>query len=120
MFEKDLNAVALGSAIGLEHSAISCYLRDEGMPNLANLIALANFFGCSTDFLLGLEENYHQIYQECPPFHERIRVVLTEYGKSQYAVEKACNISHSVFCYWKSGKTQPSPINLMKVANYLG
>ena len=120
MFEKNLNAVTLGRAIGLEHSAISCYLRGEGMPNLVSLIALANYFRCSTDFLLGIEEDYPQTYRECPPFNEHIRAVLKEFGKSQYAVEKACNISHSVFGYWKSGKTQPSPVNLIKIANYLG
>ena len=120
MFEKNLNAVSLGLAVGIEHSTISGYLRGEGMPTLATLIVLADYFQCSTDFLLGLEENYPQTYRECPPFSERIRVVLKAYGKSQYAVEKACKISHSVFGYWVAGKTQPSPINLMKIAAYLG
>lgn len=120
MFEKNLNAITLGSAVGIEHSTVSGYLRGEGMPNFENLIALADYFHCSTDFLLGTEEFYDQTYIKCPLFSERIKAILKEFGKTQYEVEKACNISHSVFGYWKRGKTLPSPVNLMKIASYLG
>lgn len=121
MFEANVNAVKLGEAVGISGSAICDYLREETQPFYGNLIKLADYFNCTTDFLLGLEEeNYTRAFKKCPPFGERIKTVLKECGKSQYRVEKDCNIPHSTFCFWKSGTTLPTVDSLIKLSNYLG
>lgn len=121
MFEREITSKQLGEKVGIDRSMIDTYLRGEMMPVFNNLINIADYFNCSTDFLLGLENNtYTEIFKKCPPFGERIKVVLKECDKTQYRVEQDCNISHSVFYYWKCGKTTPSSESLIKLAKYLG
>lgn len=121
MFEKNFNSTVLSKTVGITQSTICSYLRGESLPYYDKLIILADYFGCSTDFLLGLEnENYTQKFIKCPPFSERIKVVVKESGKSQYRIIKDCNIPSSTFDYWKKGKTTPSSVSLIKLANYLG
>lgn len=38
---------------GLSHDAIGTYERGSATPNMESLVALADFFECSTDYLLG-------------------------------------------------------------------
>lgn len=42
--------------IGVSASIISNYESGERTPSLENLMALANLYKCSTDYLLGLEK----------------------------------------------------------------
>ena len=43
-------------AIGVSASIISNYESGERTPSIENLMALANLYQCSTDYLLGLEK----------------------------------------------------------------
>ncbi len=43
-------------AIGVSASIISNYESGERTPSVENLMALANLYHCSTDYLLGLEK----------------------------------------------------------------
>lgn len=43
--------------IGVSASIISNYESGERTPSVENLMALANLYKCSTDYLLGLEKN---------------------------------------------------------------
>lgn len=53
--EKGLTLKGLGDAIGVSDIAISRWENKKRIPNIVSLIDLANFFGVSTDYLLGLE-----------------------------------------------------------------
>lgn len=44
-------------AIGVSASIISNYESGERTPSVENLMALANLYHCSTDYLLGLEKS---------------------------------------------------------------
>lgn len=46
----------VAGVIGVSASIISNYESGERTPSLENLIALANLYKCSTDYLLGLEK----------------------------------------------------------------
>ncbi len=121
MFEAELNASQLAEKIGYSHNTFYRYLRGCYLPTLEIIIALADFFHCSTDYLLGLEhENYTQNYKKCPPFSERFPNLLKECNISQYRLEKLTNISHSNMGYWKNGKQQPSVESIISIANVLG
>ena len=43
-------------AIGVSYSIISNYEKNERTPSVENLMALANLYHCSSDYLLGLEK----------------------------------------------------------------
>lgn len=43
-------------AIGVSYSIISNYEKNERTPSLEKLMALANLYHCSVDYLLGIEK----------------------------------------------------------------
>lgn len=44
-------------AIGVSYSIISNYEKNERTPSVENLMALANLYHCSVDYLLGIEKS---------------------------------------------------------------
>ena len=52
MSENGFTSQSLADGLAIERSTISRYLRDEKMPSFENLVALAQKFNCSTDYLL--------------------------------------------------------------------
>lgn len=54
--EKNLSLMALGKAIGVSDMAISRWETKKRTPNIESLVALAQFFNVTTDYLLGLED----------------------------------------------------------------
>ena len=53
---KGISQKQVADAVGISASVISNYESSERTPSLENLIALAGFYRCSTDYLLGLEK----------------------------------------------------------------
>lgn len=51
--EKKLTKTELAMQIGVSDVAIGFWERGRSEPNASNIVALANFFGVSADYLLG-------------------------------------------------------------------
>ncbi len=121
MFEAEINGLTLSEKIGCGENTIYRYLQGGHIPTVEMVICLADFFNCSTDFLLGLEdENYSNIYEKCPPFNERFPVLLEQCGITQYRLEKLTKITHSSMVYWKNGTKQPAMESIIRIAQKLG
>lgn len=54
--ERGLSQKELGEAVGLSHKAISTIESGTCSTTIEKLVALARFFGVSTDYLLGLRD----------------------------------------------------------------
>ena len=54
--ERGLSQKELGEAVGLSHKAISTIESGTRSTTIEKLVALARFFGVSTDYLLGLRD----------------------------------------------------------------
>ena len=54
--EKDLSQAQLAKATGLSHTAIVYWETEQRVPNANAIIILAEFFGVTTDYLLGLTD----------------------------------------------------------------
>lgn len=52
-----LTQVATGEIIGVGQDTISVYERGKNYPEVRNLMILADYFGVSTDYLLGRTDN---------------------------------------------------------------
>lgn len=73
IFDNGLTAKSLAEALNAEPSTITRYLRSERVPSVESLVAIADYFKCSTDFLLGrTEENKVHTFKPCPPFNKQI------------------------------------------------
>lgn len=117
MEEQNLSVKDLAKAVGVKSSNLYYYLRAERLPSVESIVALANYFACSTDFLLGLtEENRPETYKSCPPFSQRLDFLIEYFGVSTYKVYTQTNVSKARFFDWKRGKYEPSLDNIIKLA----
>lgn len=114
MYAKDFAAL-----VGLRATTITRYLAKKRLPTIESLIILANFFKCSTDYLLGLEtENRSKIFRPCPPFSERFKYILKENDLNCVQFAERAKIHQSLVYAWKNGKRVPSLDNLIKIAQF--
>ena len=54
--EKGLSLKQLGKEIGVSDIAISRWETEQRIPNIESLVAIAKYFGVTTDYLVGLED----------------------------------------------------------------
>lgn len=55
--ERNLTQAQLSEKTGINQVTISKWELDRSIPTMYNLMALADFFGCSIDFLTGRTED---------------------------------------------------------------
>ncbi len=116
--KKAARDVAKDVAIG--KSSIYEYLSGTKIPTLDNLIKLADYFACSTDYLLGLEEEQDGLtFQICKPFPERFQEILQYYAISRYKLEQLTGIAESALYYWAKGQKTPSVEKILLVCEKL-
>ena len=85
MDEAEINTQSLSKEIAVDQSAIARVLRAERMPSLKTLVAFADFFHCSTDYLLGLSDNLEEkVFKSRPPFGEQLTLLLDHFKISKY------------------------------------
>lgn len=119
LFENDLNPPKLAKAIGCKRNTINRYLSGNNMPAVAILIRMADYFACTTDFLLGLEqENYANKFKTCPPFQEQLPFLCRYFDKTKYALQKETKIPESAIYNWQRGKTSPTIDSIIKIAKF--
>lgn len=117
--EQKLDAKTFAQRIGVEGSTITRYLNEERAPSIANLVLLADYFKCTTDYLLGIQnENYSHSFKTCPPFSEQFGKLLNLFGYSPYQFSIKAEIHQSSVYAWKSGKREPSLDNIVKIAEF--
>ena len=120
MDEAEIKTPALGEAIHTEPSAITKFLRAERMPSANTLVKLADYFNCTTDYLLGLSDVVDERkFQQCPPFSEQIDILIAFSKKSQYRFGIEAELSDETFRRWRKGMNEASVETLVKIAKYL-
>lgn len=116
--KKKVREVAKDASVG--KSTVYEYLSGQKTPTLHNLVKLADYFGCSTDYLLGLEEEQNElVFQPCKPFFERFEEVLQYFEITRYRLEKMTGIAESLLYYWAKGEKVPTIDNILLVCEKL-
>lgn len=115
--ENNLSNKQFSKITGISEACLTLYIKHGTMPSVEHLIKIADYFQCSTDFLLGNEEYKEDLkFKPCLPFNERI-VFLENYmtykPKNFYLKE---GISKSSYFDWKNGKRKPSLNNVLALA----
>ena len=104
--------------IGCGKGTVSRYLNAQKIPSVPLLIRMADFFKCSTDYLLGREtERYHHTFYPCPTFQARLPKLCEELHVNKYQLQKLTNITESSIYDWQRGDTSPRLDNLIKIAD---
>ena len=119
MEEAEINAPALAKATGIDSSTILTFLRGDGLPYVDTLITLADYFKCSTDYLLGLTDKLsEEEFRQRPPFKEQLTFLLKHFNVTKYRMEKDTGLAEKTVNRWHNGKTQPTVDSLIRLAKY--
>ena len=90
------------------------------MPTITTLVKIADYFNCSTDYVLGITENTNSSFKVCPPFSERLQYLIEFYKyPSPKSFRKDLNLSKSRFNEWLKGARVPSLDNIIKISEGL-
>lgn len=120
MEERAINTIALSREIGYSNSVISRWLKKEIYPKLQTIKALADYFGCSVDYLAGRSETFaFEAGVSGADFIGRVELLLKEKKVKAYKAAKDISIDRSLFSKWKNGQS-PTLIMLIKLADYFG
>ena len=111
----------LAQDLNLNPSAIYKWIRKVSVPSFENAIALADYFGCSLDYLFGLKEIDVQYTPHTPfsSFSDHFEEILHEKKISKYRLVKRTGISRSKITSWRKGESLPSIHSLIVVATSL-
>lgn len=118
MDEAEINISTLAQCTGLNVSVISRILSRERMPSYKTLITIADFFNCTTDYLVGLKDSWNETnFKKCPPFNEQLDFLLNYFNVSKYKLEKDAKLQEETVNRWHKGKYEPTIENIIKLAN---
>lgn len=117
MMDRDLSVSDFAKDIGFYGANVYDYLNKAVLPNVFTLVKIADYFHCTTDYLLGLDdENLSDVFYEYKPFPQQLGAIKNYCKKSEYYLIKKSGISDAVFYSWKRGAHVPSVENLIKLA----
>lgn len=102
-------------------SCISLYVRGLQAPYIDTLIKLADYFNCSTDYLLGRTDNFAiaNNFETNASFTQRFNELL-EKNKCTYKSFDTKKIAKSSFYEWKRGDSLPTLENLITLVDFFG
>ena len=117
--EAELNPSELAKCTGLSVSVISRILSSERMPSYKTLITLADFFCCTTDYLVGRTESWTETnFKKCPPFNEQLDFLLKKFEISKYKLEKETGLKEDTVNRWHKGIYEPTVEHIIELAKY--
>ncbi len=120
MQEENLNAYNLAKNIGVAPSSITCYLNGEYSPTLKSIIRIADYFKCTTDYLLGLESyNSSEKFSLCPPIGNRLKELVNKKGYSGSRFCKESGIPEGTYFAWTAGRVEPNIESIVKISKFL-
>ena len=101
---------------GIPVTTLSGYKKNLRTPKKGNAIKLAEYFGVSIPYLLGIEQkSVLEDYQG-----NRLKLLRTKKGLTQSEVAEILNTNQSQYGKYENGKTNLSIENAKKLADYFG
>lgn len=115
----NLNSTKLSKQLNIDRSTLTKYLAKRSFPKLTYAITIADYFGCSLDYLFGLTNEYNKkTYLPCPPFYQVFQETLKSHNCTQYRLYTDLNFNDKSVIAWYKGKSIPAMDNLIKISEY--
>ena len=116
---REAKAEEVSVAIGVHITNVRAWMRGASLITLQNAIKLADFFGCSLNYLSGMSDVYEQVPpRNLPPFYGRLRTIMAERGITRYQISRETTIKDVYFTRWAKG-AQPDLITVILLAKKL-
>lgn len=120
IIESETSVQELSEKYGFSLSALYKWLRGVCYPSFDNLVLLADNFGCSADYLLGLKDNEveYTANEQRQPFDVLFSDLLKEKNVSEYRLVKQTGLARSKVDEWRKATSLPSVESLVLVAKF--
>ncbi|MCI9504104.1 MAG: helix-turn-helix domain-containing protein [Clostridia bacterium] len=116
---KGIDNKTFAGSLGVNVSTVGRWKSNAKYMRLSQIIAVANYFACSLDFLVGRSDIVLDFQpQTCPPFYPHLRKLLKEKGISRNQINRETRIKSSHFVDWSNG-ADPHILSLIELADYL-
>lgn len=120
MYDRQISTKQLADELGIDVSLIYRCLRGVGLLQTQYMIKLADYFCCSLDYLLGIENNdYVGHYRTSHTFGQRLTHIYQTRNITEYRVMKDTSLSRTSLHDWRYNIRMPSLSNLVTLARYL-
>lgn len=111
---------AFTAAAGFAKSSVNAWISGQRAVRRAQLIRLADTFGCSIEYLTGRSDTFLDYAPKpCPPFYGRLKELLEENGLSFCRLMRETGMYDSYLTNWKRG-ADPDIRTLAKLADGIG
>lgn len=117
LIEKDLSRLQLAKKINVNPETINGYFNDNLYPDIKIAKRIADYFGCSLDYLLGLSEQFNNRDKNNLSFIDTIKKLLKDNHKSVEKAMKEMNINESTYYRWQTGSVPHTSV-LITLAKY--
>ncbi len=116
--ERNLTAKQFAVEIGVAPPTVTRYINGIRMPDINNLVLIADYFNCSIDYLFHREaDNEYLTFKKCPPFSKQIEILAKHFCSSFTEFYTTAKISESEFYDWKNGKKIPTLESIIRIAD---
>ena len=120
---RKLNTQSLKKEIGISTTQSGRYLSGYYEPSLKNALKICDYFGCSLDYLMGLDTEINRNKQTQAPsvdkFLNRYNSLLKENNTNHHRVAKELKFNRNNLIYWQQHKTFPTLTILANLAQHL-
>ena len=117
LVENNMSRLQLAKKINANPETINGYFNDSLYPNIKIAKRIADCFGCSLDYLLGLSEQFTNGDKNDLSFIDTIKKLLKENHKSIEKAMKEMNINESTYYRWQTGSIPHTSV-LITLAKY--
>ena len=117
LVEKGLSRLQLAKALNISSTTINGYFNNNFYPKIEIAISMANFFGCSLDFLFGISDVNDFSNRNTNLFFENLENLIKASKTSVAQTMKNLRMSEYNFYRWRAGQL-PKTVNLLDLAKY--
>ncbi|AZV57940.1 helix-turn-helix domain-containing protein [Clostridium sp. AWRP] len=110
---KHMTQQELAKILRISSSTIGMYEQNRRSPDIETLKIIADYFQCSTDYLLDKEKDLEDIN-----FPNRLKELRLEKGLTQIELSKYLNIDKTTYTHYEKGTIAPDIKTLKSLANY--
>lgn len=116
--ERKLTQKQIATDLGISQPSYQQWEKGTRSPSGETLEKLADYFGVTTDFLLGREQN-DDVYERLPIFSIRLRGMRQEKGLSQPQLAELVGVKIETYIDWEKGRKIPGPFAILKLGKVL-
>jgi len=116
--ENELSRLQLAKRIGISFETLNGYFNKDFYPELSVARKIANYFGCSLQYLMGLTDEYQNDDKSDLSFAETLRKLANENNLSIERLMKSLGMSEANFYRWKNNNHKPAMQSLIAIARF--